>query len=59
MLGWFLLIAVAFLGGKFIQDIVTNHNVDIWIARGAGILTVAMITLIGYVLFLKPVGEAR
>ena len=59
MLRWIVLIAAAFLGGKFIQDIVTNHDIDVWIARGAGILTVAMITLIGYVLFLKPVGEAR
>ena len=59
MLRWIVLIAVAFLGGKFIQDIVTNHDIDVWIARGAGILTVAIIALIGYVLFLKPVGEAR
>lgn len=32
---------------------------DVWIARGAEILTAAAITLIGYIVFLKSANEAR
>ena len=56
---WIILIAAALVGGTCIQDMVTHHSNDIWIARSAEILTVATITLIGYIVFLKPANEAR
>lgn len=59
MLRWILLIAVAFLGGNFIQQMFTNHGVDVWVARGTGVMAVGLITLIGYFLFLKPLPEKR
>ena len=59
MIRWIVLIAAALAGGTFIQDMVTHHGNDVWIARDAEILTVAAITLIGYIVFLKPANEAR
>ena len=59
MIRWIVLIAAALVGGTCIQDMVTHHSNDIWIARSAEILTVATITLIGYIVFLKPANEAR
>ncbi len=57
MVRWIALIAVAFFGGNYIQRVVENHGVDVWIARGAGVATVAVIALIGYLLFLRPASE--
>ena len=56
---WIILIAAALVGETCIQDMVTHHGNDVWIARGAEILTAAAITLIGYIVFLKPANEAR
>ena len=56
---WIILIAAALVGGTCIQDMVTHHGNDVWIARGAEILIVAAITLIGYIVFLKPANRAR
>ena len=59
MIRWIVLIAAALADGTFIQDMVTHHGNDIWIARSAEILTVATITPTGYIVFLKPANEAR
>ncbi|RRD48936.1 hypothetical protein [Arachnia propionica] len=57
MLRWILLIAAAIAGGNLTQQLFTNHGFDVWVTRGLGIVAVGLITLIGYLLFLKPVPE--
>ena len=57
MFRWIAVIAIAFFGGNYVQRLLGNHGVDVWVARGSAIAIVALIALVGYFLFLRPVPE--